>query len=154
MLSGWWGFLSSGCEKPACTPVLAHCWLEDGHISNLHMVWPESESMRSLTQCPETPPLNVIVQFETCVDVESISYYLFIYFPLLVRFNCRTEMHVFIQSDRKYIKSHFAVQLTPFVMVTILPHPALNLSSCLLNLRFAEETFSEILLDCTYSVVT
>lgn len=112
MLSGWWGFLSSGCEKPACTPMLAHCWLEDNHISNLHMVWPESESMRSLTQCPETPPLNVIVQFETCVDVESISYYLFIYFPLLVRFNCRTEMHVLIQSDRKYTKSHFDVQQT------------------------------------------
>lgn len=112
MLSGWWGFLSSGCEKPACTPMLAHCWLEDSHISNLHMVWPESESMRSLTQCPETPPLNVIVQFETCVDVESISYYLFIYFPLLVRFNCWTEMHVLIQSDRKYTKSHFDVQQT------------------------------------------
>lgn len=112
MLSGWWGFLSSGCEKPACTPMLAHCWLEDSHISNLHMVWPESESMRSLTQCPETPPLNVIVQFETCVDVESISYYLFIYFPLLVRFNCRIEMHVLIQSDRKYTKSHFDVQQT------------------------------------------
>lgn len=113
--------------------------------------------MRSLTQCPETPPLNVIVQFETCVDVESISYYLFIYFPLLVRFNCQTEMHVFIQSDRKYIKSHFDVQQTTsytFLDGYNITSSGSEFFKLFVESEFAEETFSEILLDCTYSVVT
>lgn len=67
-------------------------------------------------------------------------------------------MHVFIQSDRKYIKSHFAVQQT--TSYTFLHGYSYNITSSgsefvklFVESEFAEETFSEILLDCTYSAV-